>query len=156
MYRIGDQVCYPMHGVGTVEAIEEQSVLGQQKEYYVLRFVIGRMTALVPVEGAGSVGLRPVSGREECDRVLTYLESGNVEEETVNWNKRYRDNMDKLKEGSLMNVAEVVKSLLARDKRKGLSTGERKMLITARQVLLTELTVASGLPCETLEALVTG
>lgn len=156
MYRVGDLLCYPLHGVGTVEAIEEQQVLGNAKEYYVLRFVIGRMTAFVPVEGAGTVGLRPVASREEAERVTGYLENGDAAAESGNWNQRYRDNMEKLKRGGLMDVAEVVKCLLCRDKKKGLSTGERKMLITARQVLLTELTVASGRTEQELSELVSG
>lgn len=144
MFRVGDTVCYPMHGVGVIESIEEQFILGESKQYYVMRFILGRMTAMIPVENADSVGLRPLVPAEECERVAEYLKSPALAEESDNWNQRYRDNLEKLKQGDLMLAAEVVKCLLARDKKKGLSTGERKMLITARQVLVTEMAVATG------------
>lgn len=144
MFSIGDTVCYPMHGVGVIESVEERSILGESKRYYVMRFILGRMTAMIPVDSADSVGLRPLVSPEECERVAAYLKTPEVAEESTNWNQRYRDNMEKLKQGNLMLEAEVVKCLLSRDKKKGLSTGERKMLITARQVLVTELAVSTG------------
>ena len=143
MFQVGDMVCYPMHGVGIVEAIQEQAVLGETNRYYMLRFVLGRMTAMVPVESAQSVGLRPVIHAEECERVRTYLmQESCVESE--NWNQRYRENLEKLRVGDIYGVADVVKSLLRRERSRGLSAGERKMLLTARQVLLAELVAASG------------
>lgn len=144
MFQIGDMVCYPMHGVGVVEAIEEQSVLGETARYYVLRFVIGRMTAMVPVDSADTVGLRPLVDVEACDRVVDYLRNDEVAVESDNWNQRYRDNLEKLRAGDIFDIAHVVKCLIHRDQEKGLSTGERKMFLTARQVLLAELAAASG------------
>ncbi len=143
MFRIGDRVCYPMHGVGVVEAIKEQEVLGETAKYYMLRFVMGRMTAMVPVTSAQNVGLRHVISAEECDKVREYLN-----EECVpmsdNWNQRYRENLEKLRQGEIYGVADVVKNLVKREREKGLSAGERKMFLTAKQVLLAELTAASG------------
>lgn len=144
MFQVGDLVCYPMHGVGVVEAIEEQSVLGELTQYYVLRFVMGRMTAMVPVKKAESVGLRALVDADACRQVVDYLKNDEVSIESDNWNQRYRDNLDKLREGNIFSVAEVVKCLIARDREKGLSTGERKMFLTARQVLVAELAAASG------------
>lgn len=144
MFQIGDLVCYPMHGVGVVEAIEERSILGEQTQYYMLRFVMGRMTAMVPVATAESVGLRALVDEEVCAKVVDYLKSEDVMDESDNWNQRYRDNLDKLRIGDIFSVAEVVKCLIRRDREKGLSAGERKMYLTARQVLLAELTASSG------------
>ena len=144
MFNVGDLVCYPMHGVGMIESIEEQQVLGQTAQYYVLRFVMGRMTAMVPVAGAEAVGLRALSDTTVCERVLAYLADGSCREESDNWNQRYRDNLDKLREGNIFSVADVVKCLNRREREKGLSAGERKMLATARQVLLAEISTACG------------
>ena len=144
MFQIGDLVCYPMNGVGVVEAIEERSILGEQTQYYMLRFVMGRMTAMVPVATAESVGLRALVDEEVCAKVVDYLKSDDVMDESDNWNQRYRDNLDKLRIGDIFSVAEVVKCLIRRDREKGLSAGERKMYLTARQVLLAELTASSG------------
>ena len=144
MFQIGDLVCYPMYGVGVVEAIEEQSVLGEQTQYYMLRFVMGRMTAMVPVASAEAVGLRPLVDADVCERVADYLRNDEIQGESDNWNQRYRDNLDKLRIGDIFSVAEVVKCLIRREKEKGLSAGERKMFLTARQVLLAELTASSG------------
>ena len=144
MFQIGDLVCYPLHGVGVVEAIEERSLLGEQTQYYMLRFVMGRMTAMVPVATAESVGLRALVDEEVCAKVVDYLKSDDVMDESDNWNQRYRDNLDKLRIGDIFSVAEVVKCLIRRDREKGLSAGERKMYLTARQVLLAELTASSG------------
>ncbi len=149
MFQVGDQVSYPMHGVGVIEAIEERTVLGVVAHYYVLRFLIGKMTALVPVEGAERIGLRAVISAEECDRVLSFLKQAPAQE-SENWNKRYRENYEKLRGGDIYDVADVVKCLCRRDETKGLSAGERKMLSGARQVLLAELAAASGRDVEEL------
>lgn len=143
VFKIGDQVCYPMHGVGIIEAIEDKVVLGEQAKYYVLRFLVGRMSAMVPVATAEKVGLRYTVDASECDKVLDFLK-GEPCEESENWNQRYRDNYEKMRQGEIYAVADVVKCLRKRDAEKGLSSGERKMLMTATQVLFAELAAASG------------
>ena len=143
MFQIGESVCYPMHGVGVVEGIEEITVLGETARYYVLRFFTSRLTAMVPVDSAQSVGLRRVINSDQCETILKYM-SDEPCEESDNWNQRYRDNLAKLKGGDIYDVADVVKCLKKRDSQKGLSAGDRKMLITARQVLVAELSAASG------------
>lgn len=143
LFQIGDQVCYPMHGVGIVEAIQEQVVLGETARYYMLRFVLGRMTAMVPVATAEHVGLRAVISADECEQVQAYLLE-DIQPESDNWNQRYRENLEKLRQGEIYGVADVVKCLVRRERDKGLSAGERKMFLTAKQVLLAELTAASG------------
>ena len=144
MFEIGDMVCYPMHGVGEIEADQEQTVLGESAQYYVLRFVMGKMTAMVPVATAESVGLRELVCPEECKKVVTFLMEDGCSDESDNWNQRYRDNLGKLRSGDIFDVADVVKCLIHRDREKGLSAGERKMYLTARQVLIAELAASSG------------
>jgi len=143
VFETGDKISYPMHGVGVVEAIEARTVLGETQQYYILRFLSGRMTAMVPVRTAESVGLRTLISPGECDRLLAFLQ-GEAGAEAENWNQRYRDNYSKLRGGDIYEVAEVVKCLNRREAEKGLSAGERKMLLTARQVLLAELCAVSG------------
>ncbi len=144
MFEIGDLVCYPMHGIGVVEQISEQKVLGETAQYYQLRFIMGRMTAMIPVATAESVGLRPLIDKKTCEEVIDLLKNEDYSAESENWNQRYRDNLDKLRGGDAFVVASVVKCLMRRDKKKGLSAGERKMYLTARQVLIAELSAATG------------
>ena len=144
MFQIGDMVCYPMHGVGEVESIQQQSVLGESSQYYVLRFVMGKMTAMVPVASAENVGLRQLVCAEDCRKVVAFLTEDGCTDESENWNQRYRDNLGKLRTGDIFGVADVVKCLIHRDREKGLSAGERKMYLTARQVLIAELAASSG------------
>lgn len=144
MFNVGDLVCYPMHGVGVVEAIDEQKVLGETAQYYQLRFIMGRMTAMIPVKSADAVGLRHLVDMDTCNEVIDFLKNDDYMSESDNWNQRYRENLEKMRGGDIRIVAEVVKCLMRRDKGKGLSAGERKMYLTARQVLIAELAAASG------------
>jgi CarD family transcriptional regulator len=144
VFRIGDRVVYPMHGAGVIEAVEEREILGQRKRYYIMRLPIGDMKVMIPVDGVESVGLRQVISPEEMDQVLDVLraERSNM---SANWNRRYRANAEKLKTGDIFEVAEVVRNLTLRDREKGLSTGERKMLDNARQILVSELVLARNI-----------
>lgn len=155
MFKVGERVCYPMHGVGEIEGIEERTVLGETASYYVLRFLIGRMTAFVPVKRAQSVGLRYVIDGSECEKVLAFLKE-TPPEETGNWNQRYRENYEKLRRGSVYEVAEVVRCLRKREAEKGLSSGEKKMLAGAQHVLVSELSAASGIGAEELFRIIGG
>lgn len=154
MFKIGDSVFYPLHGVAVIENIETHNVLGQKSSYYILRFSGGRMTAMVPVDTSEEVGLRHIITAEEYERIMNYLEKTEGECDYDNWNQRYRENMDKLKSGNIFQVADVVLSLKRREETKGsLSSGEKKMLMTARQTLLDELACASGRNAEEFSAL---
>jgi len=134
---------YPMHGAGVIEAIEEREVLGECKKYYIMALPIGDMKVMIPMDSVEEVGLRQVIDDEGVRRVYEIL-GGEKTAMSSNWNRRYRANMEKIKSGDIFAVAEVVRNLTLRDQDKGLSTGERKMLETARQILISELVVASG------------
>lgn len=143
MYNVGDNVVYPMHGAGVIEAIEEREVLGERQKYYIMALPIGDMKVMIPMDSVEEVGLRQVIDDEGVRRVYEIL-GGEKTAMSSNWNRRYRANMEKIKSGDIFAVAEVVRNLTLRDQDKGLSTGERKMLETARQILVSELVVASG------------
>ncbi|MDO9534354.1 MAG: CarD family transcriptional regulator [Bacillota bacterium] len=144
MFNIGDKVVYPMHGAGVIEAIEEQEILGDFKKYYVMKIPVGDMKVMIPLDNVQRVGLRDVIEKGSVTEVYQILESCD-DATNVNWNRRYRANMDKIKSGSIYKVAEVVRSLLLREKSKGLSTGERRMLESAKQILMSELMMVKGI-----------
>lgn len=141
MFKVGDKVVYPMHGAGVIEAIEEKEVLGERKQYYVLHFPVGDMKVMIPCATCKEAGLREVIGKEGVQKVFRILkEDGSTM--SSNWNRRYRANLEKIKTGDIYEVAEVVRNLILREKEKGLSSGERKMLQNARQILVSELALA--------------
>ncbi|MBZ4654578.1 MAG: transcriptional regulator, CarD family [Peptococcaceae bacterium] len=141
MFNIGDKVVYPMHGAGIIESIEEREILGEKRPYYVMRMPIGNMKVMVPMKNVGEIGLRKVIEEEEVNAVFHIL-SDKSSPMSTNWNRRYRANLEKIKSGNIYELAEVVRNLSHRDKKKGLSTGERKMLDNARQILISELVLA--------------
>jgi len=143
MFNIGDKVVYPMHGAGIIEAIEEREVLGARQKYYVMRLPVGDMKVMIPVEQVHSTGLRQVITKEEVATVLQILREGEAKLPN-NWNHRYRANLEKMKSGSIYEVAEVVRSLSLRDREKGLSSGEKKMLDNARQILVSEIALTTN------------
>ncbi|NLJ81230.1 MAG: CarD family transcriptional regulator [Firmicutes bacterium] len=143
MYNVGDNVVYPMHGAGVIKAIEEREVLGEKQKYYIMALPIGDMKVMIPMNAVEEIGLRQVINGEEVKRVYDILQEEKTAMST-NWNRRYRANMEKIKSGDIFAVAEVVKNLTIRDNKKGLSTGEKKMLGTARQILISELVIAQN------------
>ncbi|MFA7175490.1 MAG: CarD family transcriptional regulator [Kiritimatiellia bacterium] len=140
-FQIGDKVVYPMHGAGTIEAIEEKEILGEKHRYYIMRMPIGDMKVMIPMNNVAEIGLRQTIGPVEITQVYEILR-GERTGMSQNWNRRYRANMEKIKSGDVYEVAEVVRNLSIRDREKGLSTGERKMLDNARQILVSELVLA--------------
>lgn len=143
MFSIGDKVVYPVHGAGTIEAIEDREVLGEKHKYYVMRLSLGNLTVLIPSENINDAGLRRVVGDQEVKKVYKILSEKQLDS-MVNWNQRYKENMEKIRSGNIYEVAEVVNSLMLREKQKGLSTGEKKMLDTAKQILVSELILAGN------------
>ena len=142
MFNIGDKVVYPMHGAGTIEGIEKKEVLGQEQDYYIIKMPIDDVKVMVPTSRAQTVGVREIANKEEADKVYYILEQP-MEELTCdsNWNKRYNSNIEKIKSGSLEEVTEVFKDLSHRHFEKGLSLGEKKMLNTSKNILLSELSL---------------
>ena len=153
MYEVGDKIVYPMHGAGVIESIEEKEFLGEKLKYYVMRMPLGEIKIMIPINKAGSIGIRSVIDKSVADMVLNYLEKMSVEE-TSNWNRRYRENMKKIKSGNVFDVAEVVKTLTIREKQKGLSTGERKMLNSAKRILISELVFAENMEPDEIENII--
>lgn len=153
MFNIGDKVVYPMHGAGIIEAIEEREILGKKRKYYIMRMPIGNMKVMIPLDSVEEIGLREVINNEEANSVEKIL-GGARTEMPGNWNRRYRANMDKIKSGDIMEVADVVRNLVIRDREKGLSTGERKMLNNAKQILVSELVLVKNMDETEIENLI--
>jgi CarD family transcriptional regulator len=153
MFKVGDKVVYPMHGAGIIEAIEEREFLGEKRQYYVMRMPIGDMKVMIPTEASEEVGLRRVISREEVARVLEILRE-HKSKMSSNWNRRYRANLEKIRSGDPFEVAEVVRNLILRDREKKLSSREKKMLDSARQILISELVLAQNIGEEEAQSLV--
>lgn len=141
MYSIGDKIVHPMHGAGTIESITTQTVNGNILEYYILKLTANNMTIMVPVSTCEKIGIRNVISRKRADALLSLFSTIDIDLDT-NWNKRYRDNIARIKSGDLEEVVRVIKSLTYRDFKTGLSTGERKILLSAKQIILSELVLA--------------
>jgi CarD family transcriptional regulator len=141
MFNVGDKIVYPMHGAGTIDAIEEKDILGEKQNYYIIKMP-GEVKVMVPISKASDIGVRSVIDKAEAGKVLEVLEA-NETEMSNNWNKRYKENMEKMKSGSIYEVADVVRNLSYKQKEKGLSTGEKKMLNNAKQILVSELVLAA-------------
>ena len=152
MYNVGDKVVYPMHGAGVIDSIEEKEILGEKQSYYILKMP-GEVKVMVPISTAEQHGIRNVIDKNEAERVINVLEQDETEMEK-NWNKRYRDNMDKMKSGHIYEIADVVRNLSFKQKEKGLSTGEKKMLHNAKQILVSELVLAEHATQDEVEELV--
>lgn len=153
MFNIGEKVVYPMHGAGVIESIEEREILGERRKYYIMRMPIGDMKVMIPLDQMDDIGIRKVIDSEEIENVLEVLASDTTKMHQ-NWNRRYRANMDLIKTGDVYEIAEVVRNLTLMDKEKGLSTGERKMLSNARQILISEIVLVAELSEEEASNLV--
>ena len=138
MFSVGDKIVYPMHGAGVVEKIKVENVLGEDRKYYILSIPYGDMKVMVPVDTSSRVGIRNIVSVKEMDKVVDVLKDDSSEM-SGNWNRRYRENMEKLKTGDILAVAEVVRNLVRSDSKKKLSTGEKKMLSNAKQILVSEV-----------------
>ena len=150
MYSIGDKIVYPMHGAGIIEAIEEDVILGQKQSYYVLRIPVGDIKVMIPLKKADEIGIRKIISSKEADALLKELPNLTLTSDN-NWNKRYRDNMNKIRTGDIYEVARVVKCLVARDEERSLSTCERKMLANAKQILISEISLSKNMSAELTE-----
>ncbi|WCN39798.1 CarD family transcriptional regulator [Aneurinibacillus uraniidurans] len=144
MFQIGDKIVYPMHGAGVIEAIEEKEILGEKQQYYIMKMPVGNMQVMIPMGKVSNLGIREVIDMPALEHVLQILRTDEIDVST-NWNRRFRKNMEKMRTGDIYEVADVVRDLMRRDREKGLSTGERKMLDNARQILLSELVLVKDI-----------
>lgn len=142
MFNIGDLAVYPAHGVGLIEGIEEKSISGIEHIFYVIRILDNDMKIMVPRKNAEQVGLRKIISDSEVEQVYAILKEKNVEFTPQTWNRRYREYMDKIKTGSIFDLATVLRDLYILQMDKPLSFGEKKMLDTAKSLLIKELSVA--------------
>ncbi len=138
MYRIGEAVVHPMYGAGVIEGVTDELLAGTKRTYYVFRSRVGGLTLKLPADNCRAIGIRAPETAERVRSLVAGIPTLAVEEDK-NWNRRYRENLEKLKSGDLKEVARVVKCLMHRDARRGLSTGERRMLRNAKQILLSEI-----------------
>lgn len=142
-FKTGDKAVYPAHGVGEVEGVESREILGQKQKVYVLRILDNGMKIMIPTNKVGSVGLREVIPKSKVKEVYKILKAKNGNStRSQTWNRRYREYMEKIKTGSIFDIAEVLRDLYLLKFDKDLSFGERKMLDTARNLLIKEISVA--------------
>lgn len=142
-FKVGDNAVYPGHGVGKVVSIDTKEILGQKKAFYTIQILDSGMKIMVPLDNVKSVGLRPIISQEEAAQVLDILKMTEVKIDNQTWNRRYREYMEKIKTGSVFEIAAVLRDLFLLKVDKELSFGERKMLDTARGLLMKELTLAT-------------
>ena len=143
MFQVGDKIVHPMHGAGIVESIVQKKVNGVMRDYYVLKLPVRAMVVMIPTDNSEEIGVRPIVDREQADQVLAAIPGIEVDM-TQNWNRRYREN--------LVEVARVVKGLMLRELERGLSTGERKMLHSAKEILISEIVLSQSCTYEDVEA----
>jgi CarD family transcriptional regulator len=151
-FTVGETVVYPHHGAALIEAIETRIIKGEEKAYLVLKVAQGDLTVRVPADNAEYVGVRDVVGADGLERVFDILRAPHTEEPT-NWSRRYKANVEKIASGDVNKVSEVVRDLWRRDRERGLSAGEKRMLAKARQILVSELALAEGTNEDKAEAL---
>jgi CarD family transcriptional regulator len=142
VFNVGDSAVYPAHGVAVVKRIEEMEVGGMKKTFYVLQVVENQMTIRVPTDNAQSVGLRAIISTDDVSNVYKILKMRNVKIDQTTWNRRYREYMEKIKTGSVFEIAEVLRNLFLLRHSKDLSFGERKMLDQAKHLLVKEISLA--------------
>lgn len=151
MFQVGDKIVHPMHGAGVIDSVVQKKVNGVLREYYILKLSLGGMLVMIPTENCKEIGVRPIMKGEEADQVIASMREIEVEM-AQNWNQRYRENLLRLKSGDLLEVARVVKGLMRRDEMRKLSNGERKMLHTAKQILISEIVLSQNSSYEDVEA----
>ena len=151
MFHVGDKIVHPMHGAGVIDSIVTKKVNGVVRDYYILKLPVGGMLVMIPTENSDEIGVRPIVDPDQADQVINALPGIEVDTDP-NWNRRYRENMLRLKSGDILEVARVVKSLMLRDGERGLSTGERKMLHSAKQILISEIVMCQSSSYEDVEA----
>ncbi len=143
MLHIGDKVVYPMHGAGVIAGIEDCEVLGEGRSYYVLRMPLGNMKVMIPTDNVDTIGLRDIISIDDVEKVRDVL-TGVPEHVLGSWNKRFHANLERMKSGDVCDVAAVARNLILQDRLRKISSGERRLLDLAKQILISELVYACG------------
>lgn len=144
MYKVGNTVVYPSHGLGVIEAIEEKKLMGKKEKFYILKIMEKGTRIMIPCGNADKVGLREVIQSNDVKKVVKILKS-KPESILPNWNKRYRESMERIKSGSIYEVAAVFRNLTLLSRNKELSFGEKKMLCETRHLISSEISKAKGI-----------
>ena len=142
MFKVGESAVYPAHGIAVIKRIDEREVGGKKKSFYVLQVIENQMTIMVPTDNAEAVGLRSIISDQEVLQVYSILKMRDVKIDQTTWNRRYRDYMEKIKTGSIYEIAEVLRDLFLLRHSKDLSFGERKMLDQAKALIVKEISIA--------------
>ena len=146
MFQIGDKIVHPMHGAGVIDEIVTRKTDGVARDYYSLRLLVSGIRVMLPVETCRGLEVRPVLSPQAMEAALEQIAQVQVTM-TANWNHRYRENLERLKSGRLLEVAKVAKGLMARERAsRGLSNGERRMLQSAKEILTSELALSQSIP----------
>lgn len=151
MFKVGDLAVYPAHGVGKIESIESKTIGGNKQDFYIMRILENDMKIMIPTQNAEAVGLRTLIASDDIPRVYEILKTKEISVNGGTWNRRYREYMEKIKTGSIYELAEVLRDLTVLKSDKELSFGERKMLDTARGLLLKELSIVLTVSEDQLE-----
>ncbi len=152
MFKVGDKIVYPMHGAGVIQSIEERAIGNEKQSYYIIKMP-GEVKVMVPTAKAEQIGVRNIIDKETAGKVISVLEQ-ECTEMSMKWNKRYRENVEKMKSGDIYEVADIVRNLTFKQKDKGLSTTEKKMLLNAKQILVSELVLVEDKDKDEVEELV--
>ena len=153
MFKVGDYIVYPMYGAGIITEIVEKDFLGEMRTYYNVSLPYCRMEASVPVDNTEKLGVRSIIDPGRIEEVIAELRK-DTEPMNPNWNKRYRENTERMQTGNILEVAAVVRNLVRTDRQKPLSTGEKKLLSTAKQILESELVYSGGYTMEEADEMV--
>ena len=156
MFKVGDLAVYPAHGVGVIESIESKSISGNKQDFYIMRILDNRMIIMIPLNNVNSVGLRQVIDADQVPKIFQILKKREIVPDNQTWNRRYREYMEKIKTGSVYELAEVLRDLFILREDKELSFGERKMLDTARSLLVKEISIAEDLDESQVERTIQG
>jgi CarD family transcriptional regulator len=151
-FKIGDNAVYPSHGVGVVRGIQEKDIGGKKKYFYVLQLLENGSTILIPTDKVKDVGLRAIIAQKDVSKIYKILKTKEVAVDNQTWNRRYREYMEKIKTGSVYEIAEVLRDLYRLKLEKDLSFGERKMLDTAKSLLVKELSLAQSIREDVVES----
>lgn len=150
MLHIGDTVVYPMHGAGVIAGIENCDVMGESRSYYVLKMPLGNMKVMIPTDNVEKIGIREVISDDELQKVIEVLKAP-PEKAEGSWNKRFHANLTRMKSGDILDVAAVARNLILQDRVRKISSGERRLLDLAKQILITELVYACDKTIEETE-----